>query len=283
MKAAINFKTQIKFAGVKVELDEVEVNMICFGSLPALPREKNNYHWVWSISIGTDRGDDNDEPFDQLTCYINGELMMKGGKNFLIKINTLHTYRLSKLKYKKAHEEIFKSIAREAVANANVLLNAETKSTAYEGFTLPAPDEDFLNEDATEWNKRGYIPQPAPVNENAFGRKPTKAELDDLSNRSAALVKWIDDYDEKGGPQTEEEKIEYYSRYGEWVKLNNQLWHFKFIGRNHIAYLLTKMMVKMEKALKETPDSYHLIETYEGIKEEHDNFMNELKEEFAKN
>ena len=283
MKPSVNFQTQIKFAGVKVKLEEVDVNMICFGDLPALPRQKNNYNWDWSISISTDTGDDNDEPFDQLTCYINGEFLMQGRKNFLIKINTLHTYHISKLKYKKAHEEIFKSIARESVMHANILLNAETRGTEYEGFTLPELGEDFLNEDATEWNKRGYIPQPAQVNENALGRKLSKEEMEDLSNRSAELVAFIDAYDENKEPHTEEETMEYYKKYAEWVKLNNRLWHFKLIARNQIAYMLIKMMVKMEKALKANPDDYDLLETYDGIKEGHDAFMNELKDEFAKN
>lgn len=282
MKPSVKLETQIKLAGTSIKLDEVEVNMICFGNQPD-PGKKDKYFWDWSISVSTDTGDDNDEPFDQLTCYINGELILQGGKSFLIKVNTLHTYQLSKLKYKKAHEEIFKSIARESVAHANILLNAETKGTAYEGFTLPEPDEDFLSEDARDWNRQGYIPQPVPVAQKTLGRKPGKAELEELSNRSAALVKYIDACDDKGGPQTEEEKIEYYTKYAEWVKLNNLLWHYKLIGRNHIAYMLTKMMVKMEKALKETPDNYDLIETYEGIKEEHDAFMKDLKDEFAKN
>lgn len=282
MKPSVKLETQINLPGTSIKLDEVEVNMICFGNQPDQSK-RDNYFWDWSISVATDTGDDNDEPFDQLTCYINGELIQQGDKYFLIKINTLHTYQLPKLKYKKAHDEIFKSIARESVAHANVLLNAETKGTAYQGYTLPEPDEDFLSEDAAEWNKRGYIPQASKPNENAFGKKPTPAEIKDLSNRSAALVKWIDEYDDRGGPQTDEERTEYFTKYAEWVKLNNLLWHFKLIARNQIAYMLTKMMVKMEKALEETPDNYDLIETYEGIKEEHDNFMQELKEEFAKN
>lgn len=280
-EGTLQFQTQIKLPGIAIELEEVDVNILNVEEPPALPIVEENCYWDFDISIGTDI--DEDEPTDALTCYINAALEVKGNKYPVIRINTLHTYLVSKLKYKKAHEELYKSIARESVLHAGMLLQQAAKNTAWRQLTLPENDEEELNELATEWNKRGYIPRAHHADENALGRKLKPSEMEELSARSAELVAWIDAADEKTQPRTEEENIEYYTKYAEWSKLNKQLWHFKLIARNHIAYTTTKMLERLEKALIQNPDDYLLRETYENMKDSYLAFMEPLRDEFNKN
>ena len=168
--------------------------------------------------------------------------------------------------------------------HANIILSRKTKGTAYEGFVLPEPDEDFLDEDISEWNKRGYIPRSSVPNEKAFGKKPTQQEHDAMYARANEIVKWIDAFDDEGHEgRSEEEMREYYTRYAEWAKLNKQIWHFKLIARSHIVYITDKMMRGMEKAIEEQPDNYDLLESYESMKENYLTLVNEFKDEFAKN
>lgn len=278
------FVTQIQFPGVEIKLDEVDVNILDVDP-QALhqPLSKRGDNWEWSVSISTDKGDDYDEEYDQLVCYLNAKLILEGEKYPCVRLNTLHTYHISKLKYKKAHEELYKSIACESVAHANILLQRSAKGTPYEEIRLPEFYKNWLDEDASEWNKRGYIPRPSQPNKDAFGRKPSKEELDAMTKRMEELVAFIDAYDESESPHTEEETLEYWKRYGEWAKLNKQIWHFKLIGRNLLAYLSNKMVVAMEKAVKANPDDYLLKESYEEIKTSYLAIMEEWKDEFAKN
>ncbi len=277
----LHFETQIKFKGIEIKLHEVDDNLICFDAKPVLPNAGNNYDWDLSLSVDPDTQADDD--YDEVTCYLLAKLHMKGEKDDLIKVNTLHSYHLSKRGYKKAHEEIFKSIAREAVEHANLLLAAKAKGTEYEGFLIPAPDEDWLAEDANEWNRR-YIPAPEPAKQNTLGRKPTRKELDEMSARAAELVEFIDAYDEKKETEhSEEETTLYWQYYAEWSKINKLIWHYKLIGRNNIAYISHKIIVRLEKGLAKDPENYLLREAYEDMKENYMEVMNEFKQEFAKN
>lgn len=275
-----HFVTQIKLAGITIELDEVDVNLLDLEEEPTLPITGINYYWNFDISVGTDT--DADEPTDALTCYINAALHKKDNKYPLLRINTLHTYKVGKLKYKKAHEELYKAIARESCLHAGIELQRAAQKKAWQPLAFPLIDE-IIDQQAEEWNKRGYLPRVHHADENALGRKPSRDELEELSARSAELVAWIDAADEKTQTRTEEENIEYYTRYAEWSKLNKQLWHFKLIARNHIAYTTTKMLQRLEKGLLQNPDDYLLRETYESMKENYLAFMEPLKEEFAKN
>lgn len=277
------FKTKIKFPGVKVKLEEVDVNILDVDPRPLNLPVPKSYSWDWSISISTDRGEDNDEEHDTLVCYINAKLRLSGETSPGIRVNTLHEYHVSELKYKKEHEELYKRIARESWKHANELLQQEAKGTGYAPFHLPELSEDILSEDAPEWNKRGYIPRAAKPDKDAFGRKPTQEEMDAMSKRAQELVEFIDAFDESEDPHTEEETQEYWKLYAEWAVLNKKLWHFKLIARNTLAYLTNKIVIATEKAVKANPDDLLLRESYEEMKENYLSMMEEWKDEFAKN
>ncbi|MCW5907481.1 MAG: hypothetical protein KIS94_06455 [Chitinophagales bacterium] len=277
------FKTTITQTGIEISNPEVEVNLLDCGAEPALPLTHPAYQWEFSISISTDR-DAADPPLsDMLTCYLNATLHCKGQTLFIVKLNTLHSYCITPLNYKKTHTQLFKNIARESLQQANTLLAQKVNGTAWQGIVLPELDEDFLEEDAHEWNRRGYIPQPAKRTIETPGKKPSKAEFDELTARANRLVQWIDAADAAGGPQTDAEKIKYYANYAEWVKLNNVLWHFKLIALNQIACLSTRIMERMEKQLQQNPHNELLRESYESMIENYVNLMDELKNQFAKN
>jgi hypothetical protein len=169
------------------------------------------------------------------------------------------------------------------MAHANIIMQREAKGTAYEKYCLPELDEVWLNEDADEWNKRGYIPKPAQPDKDAMGRKPSAAEMEAMSKRAEELVAFIDAYDESTEPHTEQETLEYWKHYTEYIKLNKRLWHFKLIARNTLAYLNNKIMIAMEKAVAAKPDDFLLKESYEEMKENYLALMEEWKDEFAKN
>jgi hypothetical protein len=276
-----HFETDIKYPKVEIKLEEIEVNLLDFWQEPKLPNEGNNYFWDFDISIGSDR--DAEEQYDILTTYINADMFMQGQQYFIIKVNTLHSYQISKLEYKKSHEELYKLIARESLRHSNEIIKKAAKGTAYEGFVMPELDEDWLEEDATEWNKRGYLPKAAKPDENPFGRKPSPAEMKAMSERSQELVDWIDAYNDNKREHSEEETREYWKNYAEWATLNKRLWHFKLIARNHLAYLMDKIMRGMERKMQDTPDNYDLQEIYDDMVANYQTFMNELKDEFAKN
>jgi hypothetical protein len=279
-----HLETAIQFPDIEIKLDEIEVNILDYWTKPTLPREPGNYRWEWHYSISTDRGEDNDWDYDSFTCYINGDMFMKGEQYSVIKINTLHTYHTSPLKYKKTHDELYKMMARESRIHANIILEEGAKGTIFTGFPLPL-EEDFLDEDASEWNKRGYLPKPAKPDENALGRKLSPAEVQELSAKINQLVKEIDAMDDRKvlGGLSEEDTREYYAKWAEWSKLSRLLWHFKLIARNHIAYMLDKMMRGMEKGMESHPYNQDAQEMYELMKKTYVEFMDDLKDEFAKN
>lgn len=280
---AKRLKTEITFNGAGIVLDEIDVNLLDFWMQPTLPREGDNYDWEWDVSIGTDT--DAEEEHDILTCYLNGDMMMKGQPYFIIKINTLHSYLVPKLKYKMEHEELYKNIARESVVHANLILAAAAKGTEFEGFQLPPLDEYFLEDDARDWNKRGYIRKPSRPDEKSPGRKMSPEEITALIEEGNKLVAWIDAFDEEK-PQSERSQEEmhlYYTKYAEYVKLNNTLSHYRLIARNKLAYMTNKIMVAMEKAVEAKPDDYLLKEAYEEMKDNYLSVMEQWKDEFAKN
>jgi hypothetical protein len=279
LKRHHRFKTSIQVRDLKIDLDEVEINLIDTWQKPLLPDEPENYIWDVTYSISTDRKAD--EGYDELCCYIVAELKMKGEKYHLISLNTLHVYHITKLAYQKRNDILFKKILQESRTHAGSILQQYVADTEYEAFSIPDETEEYWNEMASDQNKYGYIHyEPVETTFKSF----TKAELETMRKKATFLVNWIDTYDETHPNEDISLKNkEYFENFSEWQRLHNHLYQYKMIARNNIVFYLLDMLVKIEKGLAEKEPEYLAKEAYDVMAENYKKLMEEWKDDFAKN